>query len=49
MKSQKETISIFRDDIPDDAQTIDNFFDDVSSLMARKNIQVNKDTNKYTF
>ena len=43
-----EIISILKQDIPDDAQTIDNFFDDVSSLMERKNITVNKETNKYT-
>ena len=45
---EKEIISILKQDIPDDAQTIDNFFDDVSSLMERKNITVNKETNKYT-
>ena len=47
-KEEKEIISILKDDIPDDAQTIDNFFDDVSSLMAKKNISVNRDINKYT-
>ena len=46
--NDKEIISILKQDIPDDAQTIDNFFDDVSSLMEKKNISVDKTANKYT-
>ena len=48
VESTGEIISILKQDIPDDAQTIDNFFDDVSSLMEKKNISVDKTANKYT-
>ena len=43
-----EIISILKQDIPDDAQTIDNFFEDISNLMEKKNIQVNKESKAYT-
>jgi hypothetical protein len=44
----KEVMTIEKNKVDDDLETMDNFFNDVSSLMEKKGVNINKSNNLYT-